>query len=275
MGLTAGADKESAAATVQDRGASSTRHRAGRRAVALEHAMTSQSPVDATDGIRPATQRRPDPPARPSRRKPTTSIGAIGVLGILLGLVLIACSGGAAPDDVATLVDPSASPDASPSASLDPEAAMDAFAQCMRDHGVDIQISSAGGEAGKGPTTATSSARPISGTDKGEDAFTAASKGCAPLLPKGGVNGPGGQPDPEMEQKLLDFSRCMREHGVDMPDPQFENGGANVIIGGPDGPDIDPSSQAFKDAQKACESLLPGKLGTTGDTGPVTQGSKP
>jgi hypothetical protein len=60
-----------------------------------------------------------------------------------------------------------------------------------------------------------------------------------------------------------------------MPDPQFENGGANVTIGGPDGPDIDPNSQAFKDAEKACASLLPGKLGSSDDTGPVTQGAKP
>jgi hypothetical protein len=204
------------------------------------------------------------------------STGAIGVLLVLLGLVLTACSGGAAPDDVATLVDPSASPDASPSVSLDPEAAMDAFAACMREHGVDIQVSSAGGEVGKGPTTATASEGPskITGTDRGKDKFTAANKACAPLLPKGGVNGPGGKPDPAMEQKLLDFSQCMRDHGIDMPDPQFENGGANVIIGGPDGPNIDPNSQAFKDAEKACESHLPGKLGG-GVTGPVTQGSKP
>jgi hypothetical protein len=242
--------------------------------------MTSQLAVPGLPGGRATTDRPgPDPLARPPRRKTTPSlVAAIGLLLVLLSLVLTACAGGAAPSDVATLVDPSASPDASPSASIDPEAAMDAFARCMREHGVDVQISSAGGGvAGKGPTTATSSAGPKTGTgtDKGKDNFKAANQACAPLLPKAGLNGPGGKPDPAMEQKLLDFSRCMREHGVDMPDPQFENGGANVIIGGPDGPDIDPSSQAFKDAEKACESLLPGKLGASDDTGPVSQGSKP
>jgi hypothetical protein len=249
--------------------------------------MTSQlsvpGPAGGLAGGRAPTDRPgPDALARPSRASRTSPapsfLAAIGLLGVLLSLVLTACSGGGAAPDVATLVDPSASPDASPSASIDPEAAMDAFATCMREHGVDVQISSAGGGvAGTGPSMATSSAGPKTGagTDKGKENFKAANQACARLLPKGGVNGPGGEPDPAMEQKLLDFSRCMREHGVDMPDPQFENGGANVTIGGPDGPDIDPNSQAFKDAEKACESLLPGKLGSSGDAGPVTQGAKP
>ena len=77
---------------------------------------------------------------------------------------------------------------------------------------------------------------------------------------------------------MLAFSACMREHGIDMPDPKFENGGATVDLGGPggDGPQIDPNSQAFKDAEEACKSLMPeGKGGPGGGAGPVTQGSKP
>jgi hypothetical protein len=225
-----------------------------------------------------ALERPPMPGGR--RWRPSPLIGTIGALGVLLSLALAACSGGApSSNDVATLNDPSASPDASPSASLDPEAAMDAFAKCMRQHGVDIQISTNdsgdGGFVSSGSGPDASGPPKVAGNDKDKASFDAANKACAPLLPKGGVNGPGGQIDPEMEQKMLAFSACMREHGIDMPDPKFENGGATVQLGG-DGSNVDPSSQAFKDAQEACKSLMPGPLdGKGGGGGPVTQGSQP
>jgi hypothetical protein len=199
-------------------------------------------------------------------------------------LLLAACSGaGAAPSsDVATLVDPSASPDvnASPSASLDPEAAMDAFAQCMRDHGISIQVGSAGnGKLGTGPTTHSDSGSggPVTGkgnTDADRKKFDDANKACASLLPKGGLNGTGQPMSKEIQDKLLAFSQCMRDHGIDMPDPKFENGGATVQIGGEgdNGQKIDPQSKTFQDAQKACETLLPDKGQPVGgsDGGPAT-----
>jgi hypothetical protein len=56
----------------------------------------------------------------------------------------------------------------------------------------------------------------------------------------------------------------MREHGVDMPDPQFdENGGIGIMVGGPDGPRIDP--ETMQSAQEACGGLIgpPGDGDTT------------
>jgi hypothetical protein len=39
----------------------------------------------------------------------------------------------------------------------------------------------------------------------------------------------------EMRERMLEFTECMREHGIDMPDPQFsDDGGFSVEIGGPD-----------------------------------------
>ena len=35
-------------------------------------------------------------------------------------------------------------------------------------------------------------------------------------------------PSAEMRRAMLDYARCMREHGVDMPDPTFSDGGARV-----------------------------------------------
>jgi hypothetical protein len=68
----------------------------------------------------------------------------------------------------------------------------------------------------------------------------------------------------------LKFSRCMRAHGVDLPDPKPTNGGIMIqksSAGG--GPKIDLQSPAFQSAQKACQSLMPGG----GKGGVVTQHS--
>ncbi len=35
----------------------------------------------------------------------------------------------------------------------------------------------------------------------------------------------------EMQDQMLAFSQCMREHGVDMPDPEFSEDGAVTIFG--------------------------------------------
>jgi hypothetical protein len=48
----------------------------------------------------------------------------------------------------------------------------------------------------------------------------------------------------------------MRAHGVDVPDPQVGNGGIMIQKGS--GPKIDPQSPAFRSAQKACATYLPG-----------------
>jgi hypothetical protein len=226
-------------------------------------------PIRAGDGPGP----RPPAPFSQSpqagRRRPLGAAVPMAALGLLLLLVLTACSGGAAPSGVASLVDPSASPDGSPAPSIDPEDAMEAFTDCMKEHGVDVQtgfVSSEDGGSGGGPVTNSNNGDdpPTKGKPIDKDKLAAADKACKSLLPQGGMNAPGGEIDPEFQDKMLEFAKCMREHGVDMPDPQFGSGGNSVTIGGPDdgdGPKIDPESRTFKDAEAACGSLLPGKLG--------------
>jgi hypothetical protein len=136
-----------------------------------------------------------------------------------------------------------------------------AFAKCMRAAGIDFQDSSVGGKV------ATRIKMP---------------KGFAPArLQKiqaecgkktGGAPKP---PSKEEQAKFLDqalkFSRCMREHGVDLPDPQASGGGGIMIQknAGAGSDAFDPSSPAFKAAQKACASFTPGGKG--GGAGPSTQ----
>ena len=66
----------------------------------------------------------------------------------------------------------------------------------------------------------------------------------------GGGDGPG-QIDPAERDAMVAFVRCMREHGIDMPDP---TGDGLVMRRGEDGPD--PESEEFQQAEKACDHHL-------------------
>ena len=219
-------------------------------------------------------------PIRPERGGHRPLLAPLFLLGLLL-VLLSACTGGAASSNgVATLnsADPGAS--AAPSASLTPQDALLAYARCMREHGVDMPDPQFDETNGKFQVQvgAGSGAKPA---DKQK--LDAAQQACQHFM-QGVAFGPGGgEVDAETQEKLLAFSRCMREHGIDFPDPQFD-GGRVMIGGGPNGgPAFDPNSSKFKDAQEACRSLLPGggkdfgfSAGKGGDNGPSTDsGSQP
>ena len=60
----------------------------------------------------------------------------------------------------------------------------------------------------------------------------------------------------KFRKAALEHSRCMREHGIDIPDPKFdEDGGAQIRIGRGSG--IDPDDPKFQKAQEACEDKMP------------------
>jgi hypothetical protein len=71
------------------------------------------------------------------------------------------------------------------------------------------------------------------------------------------------------QEAMLAFAQCMRDHGIDMDDPQFGEGGRGVImrIGGRGGPDVDPEGEEFRTAQESCASEL-GLEGGPGLGGP-------
>ena len=186
-----------------------------------------------------------------------------GAAGLLLMTALAACTGGAAPSGVATLQSPGAGetePSASPSASLDPETARLEFARCMRDHGVDLPDP---GSGGGGPVT-------IGGTGVDVEAMQEAMEACQSIL--GDALGAPAEIDPEMQDKMLEFAQCMRDNGVDFPDPDVSGGGGRIQIGGPGG--IDPSSKEFQAAQEACQDSL-GDLGPRFQNGPPGGGDGP
>ena len=154
------------------------------------------------------------------------------------------------------------------------------FAKCMREHGVDMPDPQTGGGPGGGggfimvgPAdevaaggTATAGTK-VDGEGLPEE-FKAADEACRHILDD--LIQEGGPPmDAEAQDRALKFAQCMREHGVDMPDPDFSGGGGgfSIQIGGPDG-GIDPGSQTFQDAQKACGGMF-GPGGPGGDEGGV------
>jgi hypothetical protein len=186
-------------------------------------------------------------PARPHRRRWRPRLAAlVGVLALML--VVAACGGGGNQNDgVASLSgsNKATTTTAAPLSKQDAQQAALAFARCMRQHGIDMPDPQFSGDK----ITQGLNAGPGS---KGPDdpKFKAAQQACNKYLPNGGQPI---KPDPQQQQQMLAFARCMRQHGIDMPDPD-PNGGA-IIINGDKG--VGPDDPKFKAAQQACQQYEP------------------
>ena len=113
------------------------------------------------------------------------------------------------------------------------------FARCMREHGVNVPD-----PGSNGPVT-------IQGGPGDQASMDAAQRACQHFLAAAGIAG-GGTPDPAASDRMLKYTRCMREHGVDMPDPQQHGSGATSIQAS--GAPADPAQ--IKAADKACHHYL-------------------
>jgi hypothetical protein len=204
-------------------------------------------------------------PARPPRRRrgrPSLAGPRLAVLvgALALALGVAACGGGAKTGGVASL-NGSDKPTATTNAggSSDPKQAALAFARCMRQHGIDMPDPKF--DANGRVTQELKGGPGKNGPD--DPKFKAAQQACQKLMPNGGRPT---KPNPQEQQQMLQFARCMRQHGIDMPDPG-PNGGIEVN-GGPN--TIKPDDPKFKAAQQACQKLLPnagkgpGGLSTSG-----------
>jgi hypothetical protein len=133
-----------------------------------------------------------------------------------------------------------------------------AFAQCMRAHGVDMPDPGSGGNV-----TIGSAGNPVD-----QATMEAAQNACKSKLPKGGHQ-PSAAEQKQFQDAAIKFAQCMRQHGVDMPDPTFSSSGGGALVQQSLGNGVDPTSAEFQAAQKACQSLLPNR----GGSGTVTSGS--
>jgi hypothetical protein len=177
---------------------------------------------------------------------------------------------------------PFGSPKASATSSPDPRQQMLRFAQCMRQHGVDLPDPSADGAitiqhdgGGAGPQQSGPG-----GLDPNSPSFKAAQTACQKYQPNGGKDNQTAQDIKAMQAKGLKFSQCMRSHGLpNFPDPQSNSaGGSTFQQAGPGSKNgagaalsingetftFDPSDPAFQRAQQACSSILGIKGGLQG-----------
>lgn len=111
-----------------------------------------------------------------------------------------------------------------------------AYEDCLRQHGAPAPTANANGTTINGSSSQ----------------FEQAQAACTSLAPPGATPPPAGV----VQQQALQWAQCMRQHGVNVPDPgtSDDNGPVN----------IDTTTPQFKDAQQACRNLRPnGGPGTT------------
>ena len=147
---------------------------------------------------------------------------AVAVVG------LAACGGGSDSDSAA-------------SADAKAQDAAISFARCMRDHGVEV-------DDPKGPGLGFH----ITGSNPAK--LEAAQRACNHFL-RGAVKPPSAEQQAKVRDNALKFARCMRQHGVDFPDPQFKGGKVTMRFGGP-GQKADPNDPTLQAAQRACQHFM-------------------
>ena len=180
---------------------------------------------------------------------------------LVVMILAIAACGSDSGSEVASLEDTSAVETEEPTSDeldADAEEAILAFSQCMRDNGVpefpDPELDAEGNFrvfGGGGPGAL--------GVD--QETIQAAQEECFPLI-EGILQNFVGQDFSELEDTFLEFAECMREQGIDMPDPD-SSGGFGPGAGGRAGilGDIDPEDPEFQAAAQECQGIFEGRLG--------------
>jgi hypothetical protein len=146
-------------------------------------------------------------------------------------------------------------------------AAQLAYSRCMRSHGVPDFPDPQHNASGTGISVSGGGGN--QGVDTSSPEYQSASSACRHLLPNGGA-ATSQQANQGQLNALLNFSRCMRSHGVpNFPDPVVINGSITWNI---NGNSLDLRSPQAQAAQRACQSLLPAGTAVPGAGAPAQQG---
>jgi hypothetical protein len=209
-----------------------------------------------------ATRQQHPTPSPPRRiRSPWAlpmAVTALATAAVAVATLLVACGGGSDGSGVASLPSQtSGAPGSSPSGASggDPLA----YSRCMRAHGVEnFPDPNSKGEIQLNAT-------PGNGLGPDDPQMQAATKACQSLMP-----GPSDAERQRLYESGLKFARCMRSHGVQMPDPQPPSAGgvpdtqsSSRPSQGGSGPSTegsgpDPNSPQFQPALEACRHLISG-----------------
>jgi hypothetical protein len=193
--------------------------------------------------------------------RPRGAVGALAAAVIGLSLLASGCGGSpsvgvaALPTTTTTSTTSTTGATAGASTSASPAA----YSACMRKNGVPKfpdPDKNGGLQLRAGPGT---------GIQPDSPQFKAADKACRSLMPKGRAPSP--QAQAKQVQQMLDFSKCMRSHGLrGFPDPQVSaDGGISLSLRR--GAGLDPNSSQFQAAQRACQKLMPGPKGSVSSGG--------
>ncbi|MCS7483786.1 hypothetical protein ACFFQW_46480 [Umezawaea endophytica] len=162
---------------------------------------------------------------------------AAGLLVPVLFVLVTGCGGGDSGSKVASVSgSPSSGQDKPKGANLDPvnDDKLREYAKCMRDNGIDMPD----------PKDGVMQAIPI-GEGAEQEKMNKANDACKKFLPNGGEYK---EPSQEEKDKMREQAKCMREHGIDMPDPDFTGtgsaSGSSLALG--------DDTKKFEEAAKAC-----------------------
>jgi hypothetical protein len=155
----------------------------------------------------------------------------------VVSIALAACGGSDSPSD------------SGPTEADFREAALK-HARCMREHGIDVPDP----KFGPGGRVQME----VRGRPADKQAFGRAEEACGKYLEA--VRPPELSPEQQREfrEQALKHARCMREHGIEMPDPTVGEGGVAMRL--PEG--LGPESPGFDEAERACSKHQP-KRGVT------------
>ncbi|MGL5867270.1 MAG: hypothetical protein ACRCYX_15610 [Dermatophilaceae bacterium] len=197
----------------------------------------------------------------------TRSVGAARsfralVVGALLAGALTACggaessSGGVAAIEEGSGSDGSSS-STSPTASGDAEQQLLDYVECLRSEGLDVPDPTvdAEGNLTLRPPGGVAGGQPIN-----REQFQKAQETCG--QPPEGALGITEEDRSELQDAALEFAKCLRGEGIDVPDPDFSEGGLGGAGGqGPFG-DLNTDEPKVAAAVEKCQSafgdLLPG-----------------
>jgi len=186
-----------------------------------------------------------------------TRIKGLAVTGLMV--VAVACGGSDGGPSVASLDDATDTTIAGGVGAeleeVDTEEAVLAFADCLRDEGLDIEDPTFDGGGRFGFNLGGAVRGGPGDADGPNEEFQAAFAECEGLLE--GISQQFERPDPgEIEDSLVAFADCMRGEGVDMADPDFSAqdegpGGARLLFG-----DLDLDDPTVAAAFEMCQSEL-------------------
>jgi hypothetical protein len=177
-------------------------------------------------------------------------MGLVPGLLLVLALAVTACGGGGGKSDGVASLGDKATATTSPGGSGDPQQAALAYARCMRQQGMNVPDPKPGGDVGLAVLP--------EGVNPDDPKFKAAQQACQQYAPDGG------QPpklNPQQQQQLLAFARCMRQQGINLPDPTPDGGIDERGIG------VDPDGPKFKAAGQACQQYKLNRDAQTQSTG--------